>query len=178
MEKIWQSTSSACIIGTLVVIAMFFCTVQASAQQFKLDYNTDSTAVLRLVNDSGSCTSTWQLPYPVYRFATADINGDGSTDAVVGVIKASRYFPVPNRRVFIFKNFEGDVRPLWLGSRLGGELIDFAIINDKIRAIEKTDTGYAVSDYIWQGFGMGFETLIATCNTLDDSYTFLPSTSP
>ena len=178
MEKIWQSTSSACIIGTLVVIAMFFYTVHASAQQFKLDYNTDSTAVLRLVNDSGSCTSTWQLPYPVYRFATADINGDGSTDAVVGVFKSSRYFPEPSRRVFIFKNFDGDVRPLWLGSRLGGELIDFGIVDGKLRAIEKTDGGYVVSDYVWQGFGMGFDTLIAHCDSLDKCYTFLTSTNP
>ena len=165
-------------MGAIMAIAMFFCCVQAQAQQFQLDRLDDSTAVLRLISDNGTCSDSWQLPYPVYRFATADINGDGSTDAVVGVFKSSRYFPEPSRRVFIFKNFNGDVRPLWLGSRLGGELIDFDIVDGKLRAIEKTDGGYVVSDYVWQGFGMGFDTLIAHCDSLDKCYTFLTSTNP
>ncbi|MBR5639613.1 MAG: hypothetical protein IKW83_07610 [Muribaculaceae bacterium] len=150
-----------------------FCVHNAHAQNFAINQKSDSLWVLSLSDDSGSITGSWQLPYPVYRFATADIDGDGSTDAVVGVFKASRYFTTPSRRVFIFKNFGGKVRPLWLGSRLGGDLVDFVVVGRTIRAIEKTDQGYAVSDYIWKGFGMGFHSLVATCDTLDESFSLL-----
>lgn len=172
VKKIWQSTIGGTINVAIVMIAIF-CVHNAHAQNFAINQKSDSLWVLSLSDDSGSITGSWQLPYPVYRFATADIDGDGSTDAVVGVFKASRYFTTPSRRVFIFKNFGGKVRPLWLGSRLGGDLVDFVVVGRTIRAIEKTDQGYAVSDYIWKGFGMGFHSLVATCDTLDESFSLL-----
>lgn len=172
MIKIWQSTIGEIIKIAIVLIAIFFCS-QIHAQYFNLKQSSDSLWVLSLTNDKGAVTGTWQLPYPVYRFGTADIDGDGSTDAVVGVFKASRFFTAPSRRVFIFKNFGGKVRPLWLGSRLGGELIDFAVVGDMIRAIEKVEQGYAVTNYTWKGFGMGFYSLVATSNNLDECYKFL-----
>lgn len=172
--KIWQSTICASKISAILVIAMFFCPQLSHAQQFDLRQKSDSLWVLTLTNDStGAVTGHWTLPYPVYRFGTADIDGDGSIDAVVGVFKSSRYFTIPSRRVFIFKNFNGQVRPLWLGSRLGGDLVDFALIGNTIRAIEKSEQGYAVSDYTWKGFGMGFHSLVALCATLDESYRLL-----
>lgn len=171
-KKIWQSIIDETTIVAIVLIA-FFCVHNAQAQHFDIKQKNDSLWVLSLTNNSGMITDMWQLPYPVYRFATADIDGDGSVDAVVGVFKASRYFTTPSHRVFIFKNFNGKVRPLWLGSRLGGELVDFAVIGNTIRAIEKTEQGYAVSDYTWKGFGMGFHSLVAICDTLDESYSLL-----
>ena len=170
--KIWQSTISETINIAIVLIAIF-CAHTAHAQQFSINQASDSLWVLSLTDDNGVVTGTWQLPYPVYRFATTDIDGDGSVDAEVGAFKASRYFTTPSRRVFIFKNFNGKVRPLWLGSRLGGELVDFAVIGNTIRAIEKTERGYAVSDYTWKGFGMGFHSLVAICDTLDESFSLL-----
>ena len=172
MIKIWQSTVSETIKIATVLIAIFFC-FQIHAQYFDIKQSGDSLWVLSLANDNGVVTGTWQLPYAVYRFGTADIDGDGSTDAVVGVFKASRYFTTPSRRVFIFKNFGGKVRPLWLGSRLGGELIDFAVVGDTIRAIEKVDQGYAVTNYTWKGFGMGFHSLVATSDNLDECFKLL-----
>lgn len=172
-KKIWQSTAGEAIKVATVLIAMIFCVNSARAQHFAIKQVSDSLWVLSLTNDDSVVTGTWQLPYPVYRFATADIDGDGSTDAVVGVFKSSRYFTVPSRRVFIFKNFGGQVRPLWLGSRLGGELVDFAVMGNTIRAIEETDDGYAVSDYTWKGFGMGFQSLVITSNNLDECYNLL-----
>ena len=89
------------------------------------------------------------------------MNGDGSPDALVGVVKATRFHPEVARRIFIFKLVEGAVRPLWLGSRLGGELVDFCFDDGYIRALETDDTGrYAVVAYRWQDFGPVFHHFI------------------
>ena len=60
------------------------------------------------------------------------------------------------------------VRPMWLGSKLGGILEDFRFVAPaegdsvgRIRALESTtDSLYVVSDYKWSGFGMKFERFI------------------
>ena len=77
----------------------------------------------------------------MYRFCTGDVDGDGSMDALVGVIKKTRFHQEEGRRIFIFKQVDGKVRPLWLGSRLGAEL-------------------YAVIDYEWKDFGPAFKRFI------------------
>lgn len=106
--------------------------------------------------------SKWPLPYPVYQFQTGDVDGDGKTDAMVGVIKSTRYFPEKARRLFIFKNYEGHVRALWLGSRLGGILQDFRFVNGIIRSLETTTDGrYVVAEYHWEHFGMSFLRFLA-----------------
>lgn len=172
LKKIWQSTLGESFNVAIVLIAIF-CAHNVHAQHFAINQKSDSLWVLTLSNESGKVVDSWQLPYPVYRFATADIDADGSVDAVVGVFKSSRYFTTPSRRVFIFKNFNGKVRPLWLGSRLGGELVDFAVVGNTIRAIEKTEDGYAVSNYTWKGFGMGFHSLVVTSDNIDECYNSL-----
>lgn len=152
------------------MIAFIFAP-QTRAQQFSIKQVNDSLWNLTLTVDGD--TSLWQLKYPVYRFATADINGDGSVDAVVGVYKASRFFTTPNRRVFIFKNYEGLIRPLWLGSRLSGELVDFNVVDNKVRAIEKAKDRFVVSDYSWNGFGLAMDSVVYTSSSIDDCYHFL-----
>ena len=125
------------------------------------------TYELRKVHDSLYWLNDWRLPYPVYRFETGDVDGDGREDAMVGVVKATRYYPEQGRRLFIFKqvdnirkpNGQKKVRPLWLGSKLGGRLEDFRYVADgHIRSLETTDDGqYVVADYRWGGFGMTFD---------------------
>ena len=116
---------------------------------------------LRKEHDSLYWVGDWRLPYPVYQFQTGDVNGDGSEDAMVGVIKGTRFYPEKARRLFIFKQVNGKVRPLWLGSKLGGILEDFRFVDGRIRALESTtDSLYVVSDYKWSGFGMKFERFI------------------
>ena len=58
---------------------------------------------LRKQNDSLYFLNDWRLPYPVYQFQTGDVDGDGSEDAMVGVIKGTRFYPQEGRRLFIFK---------------------------------------------------------------------------
>ena len=121
----------------------------------------DNGFTLRKEHDSLYWLNDWKLPYPVYQYQTGDVDGNGHIDAIVGVIKSTRYYPEKARRIFIFKEINKKARPMWLGSKLGGILEDFRFVNGKIRALESTtDSLYAVSDYVWGGFGMKFDHFI------------------
>ena len=135
----------------LITILLWLTASALTAQTFELRCEHDS---LYWLND-------WRLPYPVYQFQTGDVDGDGQEDAMVGVIKSTRFYPEQGRRLFIFKQVNNKVRPMWLGSKLGGILEDFRFVDGKIRALESTtDSLYVVSDYRWAGFGMAFEQFI------------------
>ena len=174
------------------------------SQGFELRKEHDSLYWLRATG--GRKVDEWRLPYPVYQFQTGDVDGDGSMDAIVGVIKKTRFYPL-GKRLFIFKQIDAKagvrrqegrisppltpptqegklpqepshatasmhrrklVRPMWLGSKLGGNLEDFRYVAPadgdslgRIRALESTtDSLFAVSDYKWSGFGMKFDHLI------------------
>ena len=98
----------------------------AYSQVFSLEHINDSTYNLVLQTDS--TTDKWALPYPVYQFQVGDIDGDGKQDAIVGVVKRTRFHPEKGRRLFIFKNKNSLIRPLWMGSKLGGILVDFKYV--------------------------------------------------
>ncbi len=145
------------------------------SQGYELRKEHDSLYWLRATG--GRKADEWRLPYPVYQFQTGDVDGDGSMDAMVGVIKKTRFYPL-GKRLFIFKQIDAKatasmhrrklVRPMWLGSKLGGNLEDFRYVAPadgdslgRIRALESTtDSLFAVSDYKWSGFGMKFDHLI------------------
>jgi hypothetical protein len=145
------------------------------SQEYELRKENDSLYWLGV--KGGSKSDEWRLAHPVYQFQTGDVDGDGSEDAMVGVIKKTRYYPM-GRRLFIFKQIDAKatasmhrrklVRPMWLGSKLGGNLEDFRYVAPadgdslgRIRALESTtDSLFAVSDYKWSGFGMKFDHLI------------------
>lgn len=170
---------------TPIVTVWLLMLIVSICQAQGLKTQTPQTFELRQENDSlywlgvkdGSKNDAWRLPYPVYQFQTGDVDGDGSEDAMVGVIKGTRFYPEKARRLFIFKQIDGHTaagkackkaRPLWLGSKLGGILEDFRFVEpvdtadgDRrgiIRALESTtDSLYVVSDYKWSGFGMKFD---------------------
>lgn len=105
--------------------------------------------------------NTWPLPYMVFRLDTGDVNNDHSTDILVGVIKPTRFDTISRKRLFIFKLFEGYIRPLWLGSRVSQPLIDFKYYKSKkegvVRTIElEKDQLFLIAEYHWNGFGLGF----------------------
>lgn len=113
---------------------------------------------LKKVHDSLYWINDFRLPYPVYQFQTGDVDGDGNIDAMVGVIKSTRFYSTKSRRIFIFKQINNKARPMWMGSKLGGILEDFRFTDGKIRALESTtDSLYVVTDYKWGGFGMAFD---------------------
>ena len=133
----------------------------------------DSPFTLHQEHDSLYWLNDWRLPYPVYRFETGDVDGDGREDAMVGVIKSTRFHPEKGRRLFVFKEVDGKVRPLWLGSRLGAILIDFRFIDGRVRALETDGQGrYGVTDYRWQDFGMAFDRFIIKNTDQETAYKY------
>jgi hypothetical protein len=144
----------------LLTIGCWLVATHALGQRFSLEQKNDTLSFLSLKTDS--TYDKWRLPYPVYRFCTGDVDGDGSIDAMVGVIKSTRYYQEKGHRLFIFKNYHGLVRPLWLGSKLGGILEDFRFKDGLIRSLERTTDGkYVVAEYRWDHFGMAFERFLA-----------------
>jgi len=142
--------------------------MDCQAQSFLLEQKADSTATLVLLTDT--MRQEWKIDYPVYQFQSGDITGDGKAEALVGVIKTTRYDPTLGRRIFVFKNYEGLIRPLWMGSRLGGKLVDFRLLEGRLRAIEQSTTGqYGVTEYVWDKFGFSFHRLLARNISADEA---------
>ena len=148
MERWWQRLGLSIVVSAL--------TVECWGQTFSLVQKNDSLYLLTLTTDS--MTHQWSLPYPVYRMEMGDVDGNGTIEALVGVIKATRFYPEKGRRLFIFKNYEGLVRPMWLGSKLGGKLKDFHFYDGRVRSLESNAKGqFTVAEYRWDDFGMAFE---------------------
>lgn len=94
--------------------------------------------------------------YVPYQFDTADMNRDGSTEILIGLIKSTEFDPQEKKRLFILRVDSGQLRPLWLGSKVCQELVDFRTLdNGIVQTIEKTSTDkYAIGDYYWESFGL------------------------
>ena len=152
---------------TIVTLLFCLCYTGLFAQTFSLKQTSDTCSVLVLTTDSTS--DEWQLPYPVYQFRTGDVDGDGVVEALVGVVKSTRYFPEKENRLFVFKNRDGRIRPLWLGSRLGEELVDFCVSDGKLISIEKCKNGlYNLDEWEWSRFGPRFSRYIITNATTEE----------
>ena len=109
-----------------------------------------------------SVVDAWALDYPVYRFTCGDMTGDSIPEVLVGTIKATRYRPEKDKRLFIFHLHKGRfIRPLWLGSRVGCPLIDFKVETDTVPNLvhtwERKDNGDTIEVlYRLKGFGLKY----------------------
>lgn len=115
----------------------------------------------RLTVTASGHSSPLQLhvPYPVYRLDAGDVNNDGSTDILVGVIKSTHFDPEFKRRLFVYRITEEGIAPLWLGSRVCRELVDFRSLREgtatQVLTIERDKQGmYCNGLYVWQDFGL------------------------
>jgi len=110
---------------------------------------------------TGNYISTWHLPYSVFKIDIADIDMNGKIDICIGVIKKTRYDPYHKKRLFLFQLIDGNIRALWLGSRLSKPLVTFKVVNKDginiIRTIEEEEnSNYLVAEYKWYSFGLQF----------------------
>jgi hypothetical protein len=156
-------------IFIVLLLSCLGCT-GLSAQTFSLVYLCDfSDSCCILVLETDSTSDAWSLPYPVYQFRTGDVDGDGVEEALVGVVKSTRFYPEKGNRLFVFKNRDGRVRPLWLGSRLGEELVDFCVADGKLISIERCRNGqYNLDEWEWSRFGPRFSRYIMTNATAEE----------
>ncbi len=151
-----------------VLMAMLVSARCIHAQSFSLQNVNDSLSYLVLTTDS--TTDRHRLPWPVYQMCTGDVDGDGSEDVMVGVVKTTRFDPTVARRLFIFKNYKGRIRALWMGSRLGGILEDFRFSHGQVITLQSTTDGrYAVVEHIWRKFGLGFSRFVVAGVTREEA---------
>ncbi|MCM1311959.1 MAG: nuclear receptor-binding factor 2 [Bacteroides sp.] len=134
-----------------------------------IEHVTDSLYILHHETE-GFPLSSWKLPYPVYRFCCGNLTGDELPEIAIGVIKPTRYFKDPAKRLFLFKLYKGKlIRPLWLGSQVGNPLEDFHIETlqspngtgsewQRVHTIERKKNGKVLEGiYKYSGFGLKFE---------------------
>lgn len=95
-----------------------------------------------------------------WKLTTADIDGDGKVEIIVGVTKSTKFFPKPHNCLFIYGWSGKNVIPKWLGSSLGRPFTDFLFVDlddrpgDELLAVETTLDGKKVlSAYRWNSFG-------------------------
>ena len=138
----------------IVLFLLAAIATTAKAQSFTLETVNDTLHYL-VLRDS-IYYDRWRITFPVYRMCEGDVDGDGSTDALVGVVKSTRFDKNVARRLFIFKNFHGHIRAMWMGSQLGGILQDFRFAHGNVVTLQCDTSGkYAVLEHEWRGFGLG-----------------------
>jgi hypothetical protein len=111
---------------------------------------------LKLKNAAGETLDRTIFQYEPYQLDIGDVNGDGHTEVLVGLIKSTQFDPIEKKRLFILRIDGGQLRPLWLGSRVCQELVNFkAAKSGLVQTLEKNKKGnYALGLYAWQGFGL------------------------
>ena len=126
------------------------------------------------VNSVKVLANEWKLRYPLYKLAKGDMDHDGREDIFAGVINRTRFDTALGKRIFIFKMYEGYIRPLWLGSHVSQPLEDFEFLNGNLRTIEhEHDGNFLVAEYRWKGFGLEFVNYLQRHISLEKSKTYL-----
>lgn len=89
-----------------------------------------------------------------------DIDGDGIQEIGICVYKTTKFHPVLAKRPFFYRLTDGQLEPVWLGSRLARPFLDYIVWDvdqdgmEEIVSIEKTKYGDSlVAMYDWKGFG-------------------------
>ena len=164
------------LVISIVAALLVSCATATDNGGFSLEKVNDT--LYNIVLETDSCRDVWELRFPVYRFCTGDMDGDSIVDAIVGVEKKTRFDPIVRKRVFMFRNLGGKVRPLWMGSRLGQPVVDFNVVvvdgETRLRSIEEEKNGkFLVAEYKWSSFGVKFIRYICRDFELDDSIEIL-----
>jgi hypothetical protein len=101
-------------------------------------------------------TAAWKP----WKIGIADVDGDGHSEIIVGVFKATKFFTKPHNCLFIY-GFSGETAfPKWLGSSLSRPFTDFIFADlskdggEELIAMETTLEGRkSLAVYHWNSFG-------------------------
>ena len=163
-------------VMTAVLLSILW--VGCKAQTYSLEQVNDSLSFLTLTTDGH--TDRYRLPWPTLRWCTGDVDGDGVEDAMVMVVKRTRFDKRVLPRLFTFTQKNGRVRPLWLGSQLGGILEDFRFVDGQVITLQRTtDYRYVVMTHRWRKFGLGADSILVegVDREIAETYLNLPQPS-
>lgn len=159
----------------IFLAALLLCAAGASAQaaptSIRIDLGADGRSEM-VTLDSGQDPALivrrgkrvlWRgVParWKPWKLMVADVDGDGRQEIIVGVYKATHYFPQPHNCLFIYGWDGKSVAPKWLGSTLSKPFTDFTFADldrdghEELVAVETTRDGRrSVAVYSWNGFG-------------------------
>jgi hypothetical protein len=95
-----------------------------------------------------------------WKLTTADVDGDGKREILLGVYKPTRFFPKPHNCLFVYGWDGKQAFPKWLGSSLARPFTDFTSGNldddraDELVSVEVTrDNKRCIAVYSWNQFG-------------------------
>jgi hypothetical protein len=158
----------------IIVCGILLLTTGAQARSqtvLKADLDHDGSVERIVLNPAQELTlSVWRgnrrlwqgVPkrWKPWKLTIADVDSGGRLEIVVGLYKATRFFPKPHNCLFVY-GFNGQtVQKKWLGSGLGRPFTNFTFADtdgDRIQelvALETTRAGKrCVGVYEWNGFG-------------------------
>jgi hypothetical protein len=96
----------------------------------------------------------------VWKVQVADVDGDGQKEISFGVFKGTKFYPIPDKRPFIYSWKGKGIAPKWLGSKFSKPFDDyiFADLNgdkkDEIIVNEQLTDGRCIEVYQWDCFGV------------------------
>lgn len=95
--------------------------------------------------------------YRAWKVALADLDGDGTSEVVLGVWSSTRRHdePDPHRAVWVlaWDPVKQELREVWRGSALARPLLDFEMDASRLIALERLDGVCFRTRYQWTGFG-------------------------
>lgn len=151
-----------CKIALLFFLFFLFelLNAQNTGRVVQLDSGKYLLRVVRLSSLNDSIIIEKRLPYEIFRFEEADINGDGQVEYLIGAIKKTPLDTFLRKRINIWKVENNQIVPMWLGSKMPQPLYDFEIQRSpkfRILTIEYERDGlFLVAEYEWRSFGLKF----------------------